>query len=76
MQHPTIMRAHAETEDVNGYEVRQSSDLAALYASLVQEDGDWQEQRSLWDRVLGLGTIVLVSICGWAVIIEVVRLLR
>jgi len=70
------MRAHAETKDANSYRLRRYGDLSALYASLVQEDGAWQNHRSVWDRVLGLGTMALISICGWAVVIEVVRLLR
>jgi len=65
---------------MNGYTMRQeissSSDLAALYACLAQEEGDWQDHRSVWDRVLGLGTMALISACGWTVIIALVRLLR
>jgi len=68
------MRAHAETENVNSYELRELSDLSALYASL-QEDLDWPNHRSVWDKVLGVGTMALISICGWAVIIELARLL-
>ena len=70
------MRAHAEIEDPNGYETWDHNDPSLLYALLLQEDLDWQNQRTVWDRILGLGTMALVSICGWAVIIEVVRLLR
>jgi hypothetical protein len=70
----------AESEVMNGYKMRQesssSSDLATLYACLAQEDADWQCHRSVWDRVLGLGTMALISACGWTVIIAVVRLLR
>jgi hypothetical protein len=65
---------------MNGYKMRQesspSSDLAALYVLVAQEDEDWQNRRSLWDKVLGLGTMALISACGWTVIIALVRLLR
>jgi len=70
------MRADVEAESATGYAVRHYSDLSELYASLVQEDADWQNQLSGWDRVLGLGTIALISACGWTVIIAVMRLLR
>ena len=72
-----IMSAHAETRSLDSYEMRNcNGPSAALYAIVEQEDADWQNQRSLWDKVLGLGTMALISICGWAVIIEMVRLLR
>jgi len=40
---------------------------------VATEDAD---QRSLWDKCLGIATMVVVSTGGWAAIIEVIRLLR
>jgi hypothetical protein len=67
------MRAHSETEEANSYEIH--DDPSILYALLLQEDLDWQNQRSVWDMILGLGTMALISVCGWAVIIDIARLL-
>jgi len=33
-------------------------------------------QRSLWDKCLGIATMVVVSVGGWAGIIELVRWLK
>jgi hypothetical protein len=66
------MRAYAETEEANS-EIY--DDPSLLYALLLQEDLDYQNQHSLWDRILGLATMALISICGWAVIIDIARLL-
>jgi len=71
------MSAHAETRSLDSYEMRNcKGPSAALYAILEKEDADGENQRRVWDKVLGLGTIALISICGWAVIIEIVRLVR
>ena len=34
------------------------------------------EQRSLWDRCLGVVTMAVVSAGGWTAIIELIRVLR
>jgi hypothetical protein len=69
------MRARGEIENLSGYGVQEYSDLSVLHASLFQEDLDYQHQRSIWDRILGVATMALISVCGWAVIIEIARLL-
>jgi len=70
---------NAESEATNGYEMRQkgsaASDLAALYVYWAQEEADWPDHHSVWPKILGLGTMALISAFGWAVIISVVRLL-
>jgi len=42
-----------------------SRDLALEYARLLQEQEDWQEQRTAAEGALGLGTALLVSAGGW-----------
>lgn len=69
------MRAWGEIKNRNDYGAREYTDLAALYASLLQEDYGDEDYRSIWDRILGLATMALISICGWAVIIDIARLL-
>jgi hypothetical protein len=32
-----------------------------------------REERSVWDRILGVSTVLVVSLGGWAAIIELVR---
>lgn len=69
------MRTREEIENLSGYGVRQYSDFSALYASRLHEDLDDQNQRSIWDWILGVATMALISVCGWALIIEIARLL-
>jgi len=63
---------------MDGYGIAQNSrqywDLTGLYASLVEEYR--QAQRSVWDRMLGMTTIVMVSAGGWTALIALARLLR
>jgi len=51
----------------------QYEDYAAVEAVLLNEEGI--EQSSLWDRILGIATMALVSAIGWTVIIALIRLL-
>jgi hypothetical protein len=70
---------NAESEVTNGYEVRQkgaAGDLAALYVYCAREEADWPDHHTVRDKILSLGTIALISACGWTVIIAIVRLLR
>ena len=53
---------------------RRSDRVPAIYAALAAEDGG--ERRSLWDRILGMATVVFVSAGGWAAVIAAVRLMR
>lgn len=48
--------------------------VRAIYAALAAEGGG--ERRSLWDRTLGMATVVFVSAGGWAAVIAVLRLMR
>jgi len=65
-------------ELADDYGIRQNGrryeDVALLYASLVEEYR--QASRSVWDRMLGLTTIVMVSAGGWTALIALARLLR
>jgi len=69
------MHAYAETEAIDTDDLRQYRELALLYDSRVQDTEDWQSHRSVSDKILGLVTMALISACGWAVIIELGRLL-
>ncbi len=53
---------------------RRNDQVRAIYAALAAEDGG--ERRSLWDRILGMATVMFVSAGGWATVIAVIRLMR
>jgi len=37
---------------------------------------DSEQEHSLWDKLLGLATMIVVSAGGWTAVIELFRLLR
>jgi hypothetical protein len=53
---------------------RRNDQVRAIYAALAAEDGG--ERRSLWDRILGMATVMFVSAGGWAAVIAAIRLMR
>jgi hypothetical protein len=53
---------------------RRNDRMRAIYAALAAEDGG--ERRSLWDRILGMATVVFVSVGGWTAVIAAIRLMR
>ena len=68
------MRAGMAISDA-GEERLQSRNLPLEYALSLQDE-NWPEHRTKVDRLLALGTVVLVSACGWMVILAAARALR
>jgi len=64
---------------VDGYGMRQTSrscpDPVDPYALLYDEEMQ-RPRRSVWDRILGLTTIVVVNTVGWIAIIALARRLK
>jgi hypothetical protein len=42
----------------------------------LQNDAESRSEHSLWDRFLGIATMIAISTGGWIAIIELIRLLR
>ena len=64
---------------VDGYGRRQTSrfcpDPVDPYALLYEEEMQ-RPRRSVWDRILGLTTMLVVSTGGWIAIIALARLVK
>jgi hypothetical protein len=72
------MGTQSQVSDLTAFEVSTANsrlqEAISLYAVLAAEDCG--RQLTVWDRLVGLITIVAVSAGGWTAIIALVRLLR
>ncbi len=65
---PRVLHFGEENQASAAYRVR--------VARLRYPTGDSRRERTFWGRCLGIFTMVVVSVGGWAAIIELVRWLR